>query len=567
MTNWDLIKTLYPFMKPFKWQIILALAILPLSSVTYSIQPILLQKAIDGPIAAFDLAGLWTYALFLLAAVAINFVLQVAQFFIMNKVGQSMVADIRYSLFEHLESMSMSFFDRNPVGKSVSRVTSDMEQLAESFVGGLVLILLDIFNILGILLFMFYLNWRLSLVVSVFLIPIYFITIYYQELYRKANLMARKELAKLNSFLQQNIVGISVVQVLNSTAKSMNKFAEYNRQYFKANDESIKADAQLSATIEMVSLFAIISLIYISSKIFAASVLTIGMILAFIQYSQALFEPIRNLSDRFTVIQSAFTAIERMSELLDEPVGIKDRHCEEKRSDDAATQCIDNDSQLDGGALRAGNDNMLIKFNHVCFQYQDETPVLNDVSFEVMQGQKIAIIGKTGSGKSTIIKLLTRLYEANQGSIEINGRDIKEIPQLELREKIAVIHQDTYIFAGNLESNIKLGRYEAKLDMQLAQRFLDLAPGLRQERDLLNLSNVSSGEEQVINFARALVARPEILVLDEATAKIDLETEKAIYELLNEYIKGKTLITIAHRLETIKSADLVLKLENGLLTR
>lgn len=547
MTNWDLIKTLYPFMKPFKWQIILALAILPLSSVTYSIQPILLQKAIDGPIAAFDLAGLWTYALFLLAAVAINFVLQVAQFFIMNKVGQSMVADIRYSLFEHLESMSMSFFDRNPVGKSVSRVTSDMEQLAESFVGGLVLILLDIFNILGILLFMFYLNWRLSLVVSVFLIPIYFITIYYQELYRKANLMARKELAKLNSFLQQNIVGISVVQVLNSTAKSMNKFAEYNRQYFKANDESIKADAQLSATIEMVSLFAIISLIYISSKIFAASVLTIGMILAFIQYSQALFEPIRNLSDRFTVIQSAFTAIERMSELLDESISIQDHPSTNLKHEK--------------------KDKPLIIFKNIQFQYQDETPVLNDVSFEVMQGQKIAIIGKTGSGKSTIIKLLTRLYEANQGSIEINGRDIKEIPQLELREKIAVIHQDTYIFAGNLESNIKLGRDEAKLDMQLAQRFLDLAPGLRQERDLLNLSNVSSGEEQVINFARALVARPEILVLDEATAKIDLKTEKAIYELLNEYIKGKTLITIAHRLETIKSADFVLKLENGFLTK
>ncbi|MBT6843961.1 MAG: ABC transporter ATP-binding protein [Candidatus Melainabacteria bacterium] len=567
MTNWDLIKTLYPFMKPFKWQIILALAILPLSSATYSIQPILLQKAIDGPIAAFDLAGLWTYALFLLGAVAINFVLQVVQFFIMNKVGQAMVADIRYSLFEHLESMSMSFFDRNPVGKSVSRVTSDMEQLAESFVGGLVLILLDIFNILGILLFMFYLNWRLSLVVSVFLIPIYFITIYYQELYRKANLMARKELAKLNSFLQQNIVGISVVQVLNSTAKSMNKFAEYNRQYFKANDQSIKADAQLSATIEMVSLFAIIALIYISSKIFAASVLTIGMILAFIQYSQALFEPIRNLSDRFTVIQSAFTAIERMRELLDEPIGIKDRYGEEKRSDDAATQCIDNDSQLDGGALRARNDDKLIKFNHVCFQYQDKTPVLNDVSFEVEQGQKIAIIGKTGSGKSTVIKLLTRLYELDQGSIEINGRNIKEIPQLELREKIAVIHQDTYIFAGNLESNIKLGRDEAKLDMQLAKRFLDLAPGLRKERDLLNLSNVSSGEEQVINFARALVARPDILVLDEATAKIDLETEKAIYELLNEYIQGKTLITIAHRLETIKSADLVLELKNGSLLK
>ncbi|MDD9899062.1 MAG: ABC transporter ATP-binding protein [Candidatus Melainabacteria bacterium] len=563
MDNLKLLKSLYPFIKPYCRQLILAGLILPISSATYSVQPIILQQAIDGPVKEGRLEGLWFYVLLLLGIVAINFLFQVLQFFIMNKVGQSMVANVRYSLFEHLESLSMSFFDRNPVGKSVSRMTSDMEQLAESFVGGLVLILLDVFNILGILIFMFYLNWNLSLIISVFLIPIYLVTIHYQKIFRDSNLRAREELSKLNSFLQQNVIGISVVQALNSTAKSMEKFAKNNRKYFHANDSAIKADAQLSATIEMISILAILALIFISSKLISAMVLTLGVILAFVQYSQSLFEPIRNLSDRFTVIQSAFTAIERMQELLDEPIEISDRHCEEERRSN-----LMHNQKPSTRLLRSArnDDEHLIQFKNVQFKYDDGPKVLDDVSFDVERGKKIAIVGKTGSGKSTIIKLLTRLYEVNQGSIILEGKKIKETPQAELRTKVAVIHQDSYIFAGDLESNIKLGRDESKLDMDLARKFLELAPGLSQLRDLQSASRISAGEEQVINFARALVARPEILVLDEATAKIDLETEQAIYKLLNEYIEGKTLITIAHRMQTIENADQVYELSDGKIT-
>lgn len=554
MDNLKLLASLYPFVKQYRLQLIISMIILPLSSMTYSVQPIIMQRAVDGPIASGELAGLWFYVLVLLGIVAINFLFQVLQFWIMNKVGQSMVANVRYSLFEHLESLSMSFFDRNPVGRSVSRMTSDMEQLAESFVGGLVLILLDLFNVLGILAFMFYLNWKLSLLISLFLIPIYFVTIHYQRLYRDANLLARKELAKLNSFLQQNVIGISVVQALNSTAKSMEKFALNNRKYFHANDESIKADAQLSAAIEMISILAILALIYLCSKLLLASILTLGVILAFVQYSQSLFEPIRNLSDRFTVIQSAFTAIERMQELLDEPIEIRDSSkLEAQASGDFASNLEPQTSSL-------------IRFENVHFKYQEGPEVLSGVSFEIKAGQKIAIIGKTGSGKSTIIKLLTRLYELDQGSILIHGQNIQNIPQAQLRSMIAVIHQDSYIFAGDLESNIKLGREESQLDMELAHKFLKLAPGLAQLQDLQSAARISAGEEQVINFARALVARPEILVLDEATAKIDLETEQAIYRLLNEYIEGKTLITIAHRMQTIENADKVYSLDDGKIT-
>lgn len=546
MNNTNLVRIAYPFLKPYWWQIASALIVLPLSSFTYSVQPLILQKVIDDLIAHNNYSQLWVYVLVLLLAVILNFLLQVYQFMIMNKVGQNVVGSIRLALFTHLEKLSMSFFDRTPVGRSVSRITSDMEQLAESFVGGLVLILLDIFNIIGILLFMFYLNWQLSLAVSMFLIPIYFMTTHYQEMYRKANLEARRELSKLNSFLQQNVVGIKVVQVLNSAEKSMEKFAQNNMKYFKANDESIKADARLSAGIEAISYIAIAALI-LASQAFLNNGLTIGMILAFIQYAQSLFEPIRNLSDRFTVVQAAFTSIERMQELLDEPIEIND-------------PIIGQKSPVITDAYP------LIVFSNISFKYdtEDDHWVLHNLNFQVKQGQKIAIVGRTGSGKSTIIKLLTKLYEPEEGSIQINGINIKEYKQSDLREMIAVIHQDSYIFAGDLEANVCLGREASKLNMNIAKPFLSAAPNLNEDILLSERGgNISSGEEQVLNFARAVITDPPILIMDEATAKIDLKTERKIQKAMKEFLRNKTAIIIAHRLETIRNCDVILCLDSG----
>ncbi len=559
MNDLKLLQIFYPFLKPYRWQIFLATLVLPLCSFTYSVQPLIMQRAIDGPLAHGDLSGLWVYVVALFAVVIANFFLQIYQFLVMNKVGQNAVANIRLALFDHLEKLSMSFFDRTPVGRSVSRITSDMEQLAESFVGGFVLIMLDIFNILGILIFMFWLNWQLSLAVSIFLIPVYFITDYYQEMYRQANLDSRRELAKLNSFLQQNVVGISVVQALNSAQKSMEKFAKNNLRYFKANDESIKADAQLSAAIEAVSIIAIAALIYMCSLLiyhgpnfsfanFLNQSLTMGMIVAFIQYAQSLFEPIRNLSDRFTVVQSAFTSIERMQELLAEPEEIKDPI-----------------STIDAQAS-ATTANPIIEFSNVSFKYSTEDShwILRGLNFKVEPGQKVALVGRTGSGKSTIIKLLTRLYEVQEGAIKVNGIDIRDYKQHELREMITVIHQDSYIFAGDLESNISLGRDVSKLDMNLAKPFLKAAPNLSADIQLSERGvNISSGEEQVLNFARAVVTNPPVLVLDEATAKIDLKTEKQIQTAMQEFLQGKTAVIIAHRLETIRKCDLILCLDHG----
>lgn len=577
--NLQNIKILYPYMKPYLWKMILVLLIVPIGSFTFSVQPIIIQKAIDGPLRSANYSGLWVYSSWLAVMVFVNFITQVVQFWIMSEVGQNVVANARFDLFRHLENLSLSFFDRTPVGRSVSRITSDMEQLAESFSGGVILIILDFFNIAGILIFMTYLNWQLSLVVGFFLIPIYLLNNHYQKVFRESNFKSRQELSKLNSFLQQNIVGIFVVHALNSIDKSMEKFAEFNKAYFKANDENIKADAQLSAYTELVSLLAIAALILVGMFIIQgkSELLSIGVLVAFTQYAQSLFEPIRNLSDRFTIVQSAFTSLERINELKSEEIEVKDPEIPVPLVLNQGDCYVAGAPRNDGNVLvPTHEDKPLIEFKNVWFKYEgikleenteEKTPenqwVLQGINFSMKLGQKVAFIGRTGSGKSTIIKLLTRLYDPQEGEILINGINLKNFRQDDIHDQISVIHQDSYIFAGNLIENIKLNRSEKDLDLKLVSPILDTTT---LPRDILlseRATNISSGEQQVINFARALVSKPEIVVLDEATAKIDIHTEKRIYSILDHYLETRSAIIIAHRLETLKHCDLVFHLEHG----
>ena len=544
--DFELLKLMLSFAKPYKKILILSLIFLPLNSIAFSIQPFLIQKAVDGPLKSQDFSLLQVYVLVFLLAIIINFLIQLGQIWFINSTAQKIITDIRQKLFEHLEKLPMSFFDRNPVGRTVTKITSDVEQLTDSFAGGLIAVLIDLFNILTIVGFMLYINWRLSLILIFFLIPVTILANYFQKSYRKSNLIARKKLSTLNSFLQQNIVGISVVQTLNCADKNKKIFNDSNQDYFKANDKSIWADANFSAGIELISIVSTIGLIYISKEILIQEALSIGTIIAFLQYAQSLFDPIRNLSDRFTTIQSGFTAAERVSELL----------TEETQTENEA---INSDQQLQNL-----HSDYLIEFDNIWFKYNTDEEskwILKGLSFKVKPGEFIAIIGKTGAGKSTIIKLLTRLYEAQKGSIRILGKDIKDLSLKELRNFLAVIHQDSYIFAGNLESNIHLQRVD--VDLNEAKPFLralsmELSTELNERA-----SNISAGEEQIINFARAVVSKPELLVLDEATAKIDLSTEAFIQHELEKYRKNKTLLVIAHRLETIKNADKVIAIKDG----
>lgn len=539
-SNLELLKIIVPFLAPYKKQILIVFAMLPLSSVSFSVQPVIMQRAVDGPLTEGNINGLGIFVLALLLAVIINFVTQIVQFWLINSIGQNVIAEARYKLFAHLERLPMSFFDRTPVGRSVSRITSDMEQLSESLAGGLVMVALDAMSVITIFVFMLYLNVHLTLMVSVFLIPIYYASNYYQEKFREANLNARNELSKLNSFLQQNIVGISVVHALSSIEKSMRIFADNNRRYFKANDDSIKADAQLSALIELVSLLAIVALVWISMKIIGGSFATsisVGIILAFLQYTQSLFEPIRNLTERFTVIQSAFTALERIKQLLDEKQEIKD---------------IAKPKSLSRESFTTVSATPIIEFNDVWFRYAENSPwVLQGVNCKIHQGEKIAFIGKTGSGKTTIIKLLTRLYEPSRGSIKVCGIDIRELKQDELRTHMGTVHQDSYIFAGDLLQNIQLNRKDADIDWKLVEEILRKTSLSLTTKVSERATNISSGEEQVINFARVFAANPSVIIFDEASSKIDVRTENHLQELLEKYIKNKTVIYIAHRLETL----------------
>jgi len=548
--NLELLKTLKPFLRPYLKKLFLVLLLLPLSSISFSIQPVIMQRAIDGPLSKGDFAGLWVFALALGLAVMFNFFVQIWQFWLVNIIGQDLIASLRLKIFSHLERLPMSFFDRTPVGRSVSRITSDLEQLSESLAGGLVLVVLDLLNIVTILVFMLYLSPVFALVVSAFLIPIYFLSLYYQEKFRKANLDSRQELAKLNSFLQQNIVGISVVHALNSIKKSMRIFDDNNKKYFQANDQSIKADAQLSALIELVSLLAIVCLIWLSLKIIDSTIhipISIGIILAFIQYTQSLFEPIRNLTDKFTVIQSAFTALERVNQILEEKEDIFD---------------IKNPRKIP--ALNTLENHPLIEFKNVWFRYSASSPwVLENINLKIFPGQKVAFVGKTGAGKTSIIKLMTRLYEVTSGEILLGGINIKDIAQDDLRAFIGTVHQDSYIFAGDLLHNIQLNRDYSQIDWSLVNELLSKS-SLKLETKLSErATNISSGEEQLINFARVFSANPPVIILDEASAKIDVKTENHLQQVLTKHIKNKTLIYVAHRLETISHCDRIYTLERG----
>ena len=544
----ELLKLIAEFAKPYRKVLLLSLILLPLSSIAFSLQPYLMQRAIDGPLKAGNYTELQIYIVIFLGAILFNFFIHLMQIYVINSTAQKIITDIRLKLFDHLEKLPMTFFDKNPVGRSVTRLTSDVEQLSDSFAGGMISVIIDCLNIITIIVFMLVINWKLCLCIVSFLVPVAFLARHFQNSFRKSNHVARQKLSVLNSFLQQNIVGISVVQMLNCADKNKRIFDVSNQEYFKANDKSIWADASFSAGIELVSILSVLALLFLSKEILLSQALTIGVLISFLQYAQSLFEPVRNLSDRFTIIQSGFTAAERINELLKETGAIQD-------NENAETE-INNSRDV--------KSEYLIEFNDVWFRYSDseDSPwILKGVSFKIKPHEFVAIVGATGSGKSSIIKLLTRLYEPQQGEIKINGHDLKDIPLADLRKFTGVIHQDSYIFAGDLRSNIELRRKDINLDR--AKPFLNKLNMNLDTKLNERATNISSGEEQLINFARAIVSEPELLILDEATAKIDLNTEAFIQEELEHFRKNRTLLVVAHRLETIKNADKVISIQAG----
>lgn len=562
-TDWRLLRRLVPYVVQHGRLLTFGLVLLVPGAIAGAIQPILIGDAIslvrqeptwlpflrNVPL----LTGINIVAGLLLFTLALRTVLDAWQGYLVQEVGQQITADIRNDLFYHVTSLAMRFFDRTPVGRLITRLTSDVEALGDVFSTGAVGIIGDLFSILVIAVTMFLLQWQLALLLVVMLIPVTVLIIYFQQQYRKANYRAREELSALNSTLQENIVGINVVQLFRREEFNAQLFRKINQRYIKEVDRTIFHDSAISATLEWISLVAIAGVLWLGGVLILGNALSLGTLSAFILYAQRLFDPLRQFAEKFTAIQAGLTAIERVSDIMREPIEIRDA---------AVTKTLYAESTAARGEIR---------FEQVSFGYKPDEYVLHDLTFTIHPGEKVALVGPTGAGKSSIIRLLTRLYEVNEGRILIDGIDVRDLPQAELRRHMGVILQDGFVFAGDVKSNITLGEYYTDAEVQAAAEQTNIANFIEQlpqgydtilrERG----TNLSGGQKQLLAFARATIRNPKILVLDEATASLDVGTEALIQEALERLLAERTAIIIAHRLSTIRNCDRILVLKRGQL--
>jgi ATP-binding cassette subfamily B protein len=556
--------------------------LVPLSIAT-SIQPLLVGQAISfirqEPTLSFLQgmslqAGLNLLAGLMLLTIASLLLLQSVQGYLVQKLGQQITADIRDDLFDHVTALSAKFFDRTPVGRLITRLTSDVEALGDVFATGAIGIVSDLFSIVVTTIVMVSLQWQLALLLLLILLPVTGLIIYFQREYRAANYKARDELSALNSTLQENIVGIGIVQLFRREQMNAHLFNTINRRYVKAVDKTIFYDSSISATLEWIALIAIAAVLWLGGWRVMQGSLNVGTLSTFILYAPRLFDPLRQFAEKFTTIQGGFTAIERINDLLNEPIDVRDPDASSMTivtPKPGSLSITDNTSQTVPDIQTNGHPTGEICFHHVSFGYKPGEYVLHDLDFTIHPGEKVALVGPTGAGKSSIIRLLCRLYDVNEGSILVDGTDIRTLPQSELRRYIGVILQDSFLFAGDVKSNISLGEtYDFDSIRDAAERtnvasFIEQLPNgyntLLRERG----TNLSGGQRQLLAFARIAIRNPHILVLDEATASLDVATEVLIQEALDRLLENRTAIIIAHRLSTIRNVDRIFVLKRGRL--
>lgn len=562
-SDWRLFLNIVPYAKPYLTTLLVGAALLIPLAISAAVQPILIGQAISflrnepstfSFLKGKDLVtGIDILSGLLLLTVVVRFFLQAVQGYLVQKVGQQITNDIRNSLFDHVLSLSSAYFDRTPVGRLITRLTSDVEALGDVFSTGVIGVVSDLFSIVVVVITMLSLNWQLGLLLLLMLLPVTALIIYFQVEYRKANYKARDELSALNSTLQENIVGIGVVQLFRREQFNSQLFAKTNQRYIGELDKTIFFDSAVSATLEWIGFVAIAGVLWLGGVFVLQQSLTFGTLATFILFSQRLFDPLRQLAEKFTAIQAGFTAVERISNLMNQPVEIRDpEHPQTLRH------------TVDQGIGE-------VRFEDVWFAYSGEDYVLRGLSFTIQPGEKVAIVGPTGAGKSSIIRLISRLYETTQGRVIVDGIDVRDLPQTELRQHVGVILQDGFLFAGDVKSNITLGEDYSLEEIKAAaeqMKIAELIEGLPQGYDTLlrqRGTNLSGGQKQLLAFARAAIRNPRILVLDEATASLDVGTEVLIQEALEQLLTHRTAIIIAHRLSTIRDVDRILVLKRGQL--
>ena len=553
-----LARRLLGYLRPYKGYVVLAILLtLPIGPLT-AVQPVIFERAIDRYIepalhhtipVADGLGGLGWMSLLFLVTLVLGFAFMYAQVRVMQKVGQQTMYDLRKEIFERLQRLPMSFYDRSPVGRLVTRVTTDVDALNDLFASGIAAMVNDAFVLVLYVFFMLRIDWKLALATFAVLPFIAVATWIFRNKVRDANRRIRTAIARINAFLQEHISGMTVVQLFNREKKAREQFAQLNRVHMEAYKDAILAFAFFYPAVEFLGVLAILTVFWFGGVRTLIGAVQVGVLIAFMQYAQRFFQPIQDLSDKFNILQGAMAASERIFTLLDEPL-----------PPDALTV---------GRPL--GTVRGEIEFRNVWFAYhggenpKEEDWVLRDVSFRVEPGQTIAIVGHTGAGKTTTIQLLLRFYDIQRGQILLDGLDIREFSVQDLRRQFGIVLQDPFLFSGTLESNVRLGSERVtRKDVEDALREVGLGPFLDSLPQGLETpvsergSTFSVGQRQLVSFARALAHNPLFLILDEATSSVDTRTEMMIREALDRLLTGRTSIVIAHRLSTIQHADRIL---------
>ena len=545
------------YLKPYRREVILSVVLLGVISLLEVAGPYLTKIAIDryvkpvsgaGRLPAEATHGLLLIAAAYVAVLAAGFVLRYFQTYTMSMVGQRAMQDLRLSIFRHLETLTPSYFDTRPVGRILTRVTQDVSVLNELFAQGVVAVIGDIFMLAGIIGAMLWLNWKLALVTFITVPLLVISTAIFRAKVRVSYRRVRTRLARLNGFLQEHLQGLDVLKVFNAEGKETRKFDRVNRDHYEAHLQNLFHYAVFFPVVELIGALALALILWYGGLGILAGAVTFGVVVAFIQYADRFYQPVRDLSDKYNVFQSAMVASERIFDLLDTTPGVPAP---------ARPRTV--------GRLRGE-----VEFRNVWFAYKDEDWVLRDLSFRVSPGEKVAIVGATGAGKTTISNLLTRFYEFQKGSIRVDGVELRDLDGKAIRRQIGLVLQDVFLFSGSVRDNIAFGargRDREEADRALAEvggeRLTTRLPSGLDEEVGERGGYFSMGERQILAFARALHYDPSILILDEATSSVDIETERVIQAALRRLLTGRTSLVIAHRLSTVLDADRILVMHKG----